>query len=359
MRLPMRAASSKSASSLGGEADSGADVDRRERGAGRAAGVEAHPLLLVVAVEKVRRVDHDRHGAVAGQAVAAGRRIEARLAAAGRARRAAAARAGGAAAPPAQRAAAARTRSAAAARTRSAAAAARARRAAAANGATGDASRTGSSAAARPAAGSARRPGAAGRARDAAPAAVGARDTARIAAGPGFTRRAGDAAVAGGASRAATTICATRGQRAGRAAATDRKSQRDDEDRAEAPVTDHALVTVSESRARRQSGIHTIVAHTRAASPPVSSGRCRTASTSRFVGGLRVAAPRRVVFGGGADEPDGKLSRGKFRATIRLVVLSFYLVIRPPGPLPRCRRRAPRRASARSACGVRGRTGRT
>ena len=58
----------------GGEADPDADVDRRERRAARAAGVEAHPLLLVVAVEEVGRVDHDGHRAVAGQPVAARRR---------------------------------------------------------------------------------------------------------------------------------------------------------------------------------------------------------------------------------------------------------------------------------------------
>ena len=67
----------------GGEADRGADVDRLERVAAGRAGVEAHPLLFVVAVEEVGRVDHDAHRAVAGLLVAAGRRVEGGFAGAG------------------------------------------------------------------------------------------------------------------------------------------------------------------------------------------------------------------------------------------------------------------------------------
>ena len=67
----------------GGQANPGADVDRLERIAGRAARVETHPLLLVVAVEEVGRVDHHAHRAVADLPVAAGGRIECRFAGAG------------------------------------------------------------------------------------------------------------------------------------------------------------------------------------------------------------------------------------------------------------------------------------
>ena len=62
---------------VGREADPGADVEREQRRAHRAARVDAHPLLLVVAVEEVGRVEHDGHRTVAGQPVAARRRIRA------------------------------------------------------------------------------------------------------------------------------------------------------------------------------------------------------------------------------------------------------------------------------------------